>query len=174
MPGLALRLSLIAAALLFVFGSLLRSADPIFASLVSLPEALHRDHRSHVVLMGFCAWIAGGSYGALVESPSLRRAPDRFPITLGCTGPDHRARHPHRAVRCVRAHAAGMVLRRRAFLRATTGLTAAQYARQGFFQMVWVVTLVVPLRLATRAMIAPDPSLARRHTLMALPLRRHL
>jgi hypothetical protein len=56
------------------------------------------------------------------------------------------------------------------FLRATTGLTAAQYARQGFFQMVWVVALVVPLLLATRAALAPDPSLARRHTLLALPI----
>ena len=33
------------------------------------------------------------------------------------------------------------------FLRATTGLTAAEYARRGFFQMVWVVALVVPLLL---------------------------
>ena len=36
--------------------------------------------------------------------------------------------------------------------------------------MVWVVALVVPLLLATRAMLAPDPSLARRHTLMSLPI----
>lgn len=167
----ALRLSLIVAALLFVFGSLLRSADPIFASLVSLPELDIGTIASHVVLMGFCAWIAGGwAYGALVESPSLRRAPDRFPITLG-------ALDLTTALGTLTVLFGAYVLTQlgwffggERFLRATTGLTAAQYARQGFFQMVWVVTLVVPLLLASRAMIAPDPSLARRHTLMSLPI----
>ena len=41
--------SLIVAALLLVFGSLLRSADPIFASLVSLPELDVETIASHVV-----------------------------------------------------------------------------------------------------------------------------
>ena len=166
-----LRLSLIVGGLLLVFGSLLRSADPIFASLVSLPELDVETIASHVVLMGFCAWITGGwAYGALVESPSLRRAPDRFPVTLG-------ALDLTTALGTLAVLFGAYVLTQlgwffggERFLRATTGLTAAQYARQGFFQMVWVVTLVVPLLLATRAVLAPDPALARRHTLMSLPI----
>jgi hypothetical protein len=166
-----LRLSLIVGGLLLVFGSLLRSADPIFASLVSLPELDVETIASHVILMGFCAWIAGGwAYGALAESPSLRRAPERFPVTLG-------ALDLTTALGTLAVLFGAYVLTQlgwffggERFLRATTGLTAAQYARQGFFQMVWVVTLVVPLLLATRAVLAPDPALARRHTLMSLPI----
>jgi hypothetical protein len=57
-----------------------------------------------------------------------------------------------------------------AFLQARTGLTAAEYARQGFFQMVIVVLLVVPLLLATRAALQPGEALERRHTTLSVPL----
>ena len=165
------RLSLIVAALLLVFGSLLRSADPIFASLVALPDLDVGTIVSHVLLIGFCAWIAGGwAYGALVESPTLRRAPDRLPFTLG-------ALDLTTALGTLTVLFGAYVLTQlgwffggERFLRATTGLTAAQYARQGFFQMVWVVALVVPLLLATRAALAPEPALARRHTVLSLPI----
>jgi hypothetical protein len=49
-------------------------------------------------------------------------------------------------------------------------LTVAEYARQGFFQMVLVVALVVPLLVASRAALRPGRALARRHTLLSLPL----
>jgi len=166
-----LRLSLIVAALLLVFGSLLRSADPIFASLVALPDLDVGTMVSHIVLMGFCAWIAGGwAYGALVESPARSRAPERLPLTL-------RAMDVTTALGTLTVLFGAFVLTQlgwffggERFLHATTGLTAAQYARQGFFQMAWVVALVVPLLLATRAALAPEPSLARRHTMLSLPI----
>ncbi len=56
------------------------------------------------------------------------------------------------------------------FLRSTTGLSAAEYARHGFFQMVAVVALVVPLLVATRAALRPGRDLLRRHRALALPL----
>jgi hypothetical protein len=56
------------------------------------------------------------------------------------------------------------------FLQARTGLTAAEYARKGFFQMVFVVLLVVPLLVATRALLAPGIDAARRHTRLAIPM----
>jgi hypothetical protein len=56
------------------------------------------------------------------------------------------------------------------FLRERTGLTAAQYAREGFFQIVWVVLLVVPVLMATRAALRPGRELARRHTMLSLPV----
>ena len=166
-----LRLTLIVASLLLVFGSLLRSADPIFASLVSLPDLDVGTIVSHVFLFGFFAWIAGGwAYGALVESPQSRRAPAEFPISLG-------ALDLTTALGTLTVLFGAYVLTQlgwffggERFLHATTGLTAAQYARKGFFQMVWVVALVVPLLLATRAALARDASLARRHTLLSLPV----
>ena len=168
---MALRLSLIAVTLLFVFGGLLRGADPIFASLVSLPDFDVATLLSHVLLIGVFAWIAGGwAYGALVESPTVRRAPDRLPIVVG-------APELTTSLGTLNVLFAAYVLTQlgwffggERFLHATTGLTAAQYARQGFFQMVWVVALVVPLLLATRAALRPEPSLTRRHTLLAFPI----
>jgi hypothetical protein len=166
-----IRLALIVASLLFVFGSLLRSADPIFASLVSLPDLDVGTIVSHAFLIGFCAWIAGGwAYGALVESNASRRAPDRLPVTLSTLDLTT-------ALGTLTVLFAAYVLTQlgwffggERFLHATTGLTAAQYARRGFFQMVWVVALVVPLLLVTRAALAPEPALARRHTLLSLPV----
>jgi len=167
----AARLALISGSLLLVFGSLLRSADPIFERLVALPDFDVGVLVSHVFVAGFFTWIAGGwAYGALVASPERWRAPDRFPIALGA--PDLTA-----ALGTLTVLFAAYVLTQLGwffggehFLRETTGLTAAEYARRGFFQMVAVVALVVPLLLATRATLKPDPALARRHTLLALPV----
>jgi hypothetical protein len=166
-----LRLTLIVASLLLVFGSLLRSADPIFASIVSLPDLDVGTIVSHVFLFGFFAWIAGGwAYGALVESPQVRRAPARFPISLGALDLTTALGTLTLLFGAYVLTQLGWFFGGERFLRATTGLTAAQYARRGFFQMVWVVALVVPLLLATRAVLAPEPSLARRHTLLSLPV----
>jgi hypothetical protein len=165
------RLALIAGTLLLVFGSLLRSADPIFARLVRLPDFDLETLLSHLFVAGVFAWIAGGwAYGALVETPARGRAPDRLPFTL-------RALDVTTALGTLALLFSAYVLTQlgwffggERFLRATTGLTAAEYARQGFFQMVWVVALVVPILLVTRAALAPEPALTRRHTLLSLPI----
>jgi hypothetical protein len=167
----AVRLCLISGSLLLVFGSLLRSADPIFEQLVALPDFDVGLLVSHVVVTCFFAWVAGGwAYGALVESPARGRAPDRFPLTLG-------AADLTTALGTLTVLFGAYVLAQlgwffggERFLRETTGLTAAEYARRGFFQMVVVVALVVPLLLATRATLKPDAALARRHTLLSLPV----
>ena len=165
------RLALISGSLLLVFGSLLRSADPIFERLVALPDFDVGLVISHVFVAGFFAWIAGGwAYGALVASPARWRAPDRFPISLGA--PDLTA-----ALGTLTVLFGAYVLTQlgwffggERFLRETTGLTAAEYARHGFFQMVAVVALVVPLLLGDarhaeagrRARAPPHAALAAR------------
>lgn len=167
----ALRLSLIAVTLLVVFGGLLRGADPIFASLVSLPDFDLGTLLSHVFLVGLFAWIAGGwAYGALVESPKTRRAPDRLPIAFGVPELTTTLGTLNVLFAAYVLTQLGWFFGGERFLHATTGLTAAQYARRGFFQMVWVVALVVPLLLFTRAALTPERSLTRRHTLLALPI----
>ncbi|HTK49739.1 MAG TPA: DUF4173 domain-containing protein [Gemmatimonadaceae bacterium] len=168
---LGARLTIIAGTLLLVFGSLLRSADPIFARLVRLPDLDVETLVSHLFVAGFFAWIAGGwAYGALVESPAKGRAPLGLPFTL-------RSLDVTTALGTLAALFSAYVLTQlgwffggERFLHATTGLTAAEYARQGFFQMVWVVALVVPVLLVTRAALAPETALTRRHTLLSLPI----
>ena len=167
----AARMALIAGVLLLVFGSLLRSADPIFARLVDLPALDVGTIVSHIIVAGVFAWIAGGwAYGALVASPNSRRAPDRLPFTLNTLDVTTALGTLNVLFGAYVLTQLGWFFGGERFLHATTGLTAAEYARQGFFQMVWVVVLVVPLLLATRAALAPDHALARRHTLLSLPV----
>lgn len=166
----ALRATLIALPLLLVFGALLRDADPLFASVIALPDIDLGTLISHVVVIGFFGWVtAGWARGAMLATPAPR-LPEQLPFSLG-------ALDVTAALGALNALFAAYVLTQlgwffggERFLQAQTGLTAAQYARQGFFQMVWVVLLVVPVLLTTRAALRPDPALARRHTALALPL----
>ncbi|HEV7990773.1 MAG TPA: DUF4173 domain-containing protein [Gemmatimonadaceae bacterium] len=167
----AFRASLIVASLLIVFGSLLRSADPIFASLVALPDLDFGVVASHLVVAGVFAWIAGGwAYGALVADPAAHRAPDRLPFALGMLDVTTALGTLTALFATFMVAQLGWLFGGERFLRESTGLTAAEYARQGFFQMVAVVALVVPLLLATRAMLRPDASVKRRHTVLSLPI----
>jgi hypothetical protein len=47
---------------------------------------------------------------------------------------------------------------------------AAQYARRGFFEMAWIVALVVPVIVVTRGGVRDDARAAKRHTRLAIPL----
>ena len=164
----AARLALISRSLLLVFGSLLRSADPIFERLVALPDFDVGLVISHVFVAGFFAWTAGGwAYGALVASPARWRAPDRSPISLGAldlTAP----RHAHRAFGAYVLTQLGWFFGGERFLRETRAdrrrVRAARPSRW------WPSSLVVPLLLATRAMLRPDAALERRHALLSLPV----
>ena len=165
------RPALIALAALVVFGSLLRNADPIFASLVNLPSIDLSDIMRHVVLAGFFAWIvAGWARASLVDNPTRHRSTGALPIQLD--GADITAALGTLAVLFTAfvATQIGWLFGGEKFLQARTGLTAAAYARQGFFQMVWVVTLVIPILVGTRAALGPGRGLARRHTLLSLPV----
>jgi hypothetical protein len=165
------RIAMIAVPLLLVFGSLLRSADPIFASLVTLPDIDVEMVVSHLFVIGACAWFAAGwtrgalvakdgsAIGAKVSLPQL----DTLEITTALVT-------LNALFGAFVATQLGWFFGGEEFLRARTGLTAASYARQGFFQMLLVVALVVPLLVATRAMLRPGRALARRHTMLSLPV----
>jgi hypothetical protein len=165
------RVVLIAGSLLFVFGSLLRDADPIFASLVALPQFDLETIASHTVVIVFYTWLVSGWVrGALVVDVGKQRAPQTLPFGLSLLDITT-------ALVTLNVLFAAFVLAQlgwffggEAFLRARTGLTASAYARQGFFQMLWVVLLVVPLLVATRAALRPGHALARRHTVLSMPI----
>ncbi|MDB4883162.1 MAG: hypothetical protein JWL95_1928 [Gemmatimonadetes bacterium] len=165
------RASLIAGGVAVVFGSLLRGADPVFARLVALPDLDFPSIASHVLVASFFAWTTGGwAYGALVVNPSASRAPERLPVTLGMLEVTTALATLNVLFGAFVLTQLGWFFGGERFLSATTGLTAAEYARQGFFQMVMVVVLVVPLLLATRAALSPEGALSRRHTSLSLPV----
>jgi hypothetical protein len=166
-----LRPAVIAVVALVVFGALLRSADPIFASLVDLSAFDFETIGSHVVVAGFFGWVvAGWARGSLAENATNHRSVAPLPIQLDTA--DITAALGTLAVLFTAfiATQIGWMFGGEKFLQARTGLTAAAYARQGFFQMVWVVTLVVPILVGTRAALGPGRDLARRHTLLSLPV----
>jgi hypothetical protein len=165
------RASVIAVVLLLVFGSLLREADPIFASLIALPELDLGLMLSHVLVTGFFAWVvAGWARGALLDGAPTWRAPDRLPFTIGMLDITVALVTLNVLFALFIGAQLGWFFGGEQFLRERTGLTAAAYARQGFFQMTAVVALVVPLLVATRAVLQPGREVARRHTALSLPL----
>jgi hypothetical protein len=167
----ALRTALIVVVLLLVFGSLLRGADPIFASLVKLPDVDLGEIASHLVVIGFFTWLVGGwARGALRTGEGRFRAPDRLPLEIGLVDVTAALGTLNALFALFVLIQLGWFFGGEQFLRAQTGLTVAEYARRGFFQMVWVVVLVVPLLLATRAALRPGGAVARRHTMLSLPL----
>ncbi len=166
-----LRASLIALPLLFVFGSLLVDADPVFASIVALPELDIETIVSHVMVAVFFAWIvAGWARGALIANLSRSRPPEQLPFALGMLDVTTALGTLNALFGLYVLTQLGWFFGGERFLQARTGLTAAEYARQGFFQMVWVVVLVVPVLVGTRAALQPGRALERRHTALALPL----
>jgi hypothetical protein len=167
----ALRATLIALPLLLVFGALLRGADPVFASLVALPEVELDTVISHVAVVGFFAWVmAGWARSALLAGPPGPRLPEQLPFTLSALDITVALGALNVLFALFVATQIGWFFGGERFLQATAGLTAAQYARQGFFQMVWVVLLVVPVLLGTRAALRPGREMERRHAALALPL----
>jgi hypothetical protein len=142
--GIALALPLLA-----LFGALLAAADPVFAELASRLVPDLADPTEHVVAVVGFGWVAGGALRALLRRPEEGPGPE--PKPLGA---------PFGATEIVVVLAlvdvlflAFVAVQLRAFfggdgfVQATTGLTYAEYARQGFFQLVAVTALAVPLLL---------------------------
>jgi len=159
---------LIGLVVVVVFGSLLRSADPIFASIVSLPAFDFDTIAEHVVLAGFFAWIVSGwARGALLDDPPAR-APSGFPVRLSRLDITVGLGALAVLLAAFIATQLGWFFGGEAFLRARTGLTVSAYARRGFFELVWVTTLAIPLILATRAAVpTAEHDVRRRHSVLS-------
>jgi hypothetical protein len=164
----AVRGAVIAIPLLIIFGSLLVSADPIFASL--LPSFDLETVLSHTLIIGLFTWIvAGWSRRALLDRPPVA-APGGFPISLDRQDVTIALGTVLVLFAVFMLTQLGWLFGGESFLRERTGLTVAGYARTGFFQLVWVVLLVVPLLLATRAALRPASDAVARHTMLGLPI----
>lgn len=171
--GTAVRVTVLSGVLLLVFGSLLRSGDPIFASLVTLPDLDFPTLVSHVLLIVFfAAVVAGWARGALMTRAGAARCPDVSFVRLGTVDVTGALGTLFVLFAVFVAAQLGWLFGGERFLRERTGLTAAAYARQGFLQMMWVVALVVPVLVATRAALDPagGAALRRRHARLSLPI----
>jgi hypothetical protein len=145
--GVALGL-LVATPVVLVFGALLGEADPLFGRAIQRILSLNLDPvLEHVAPIGVCAWLAVG----LTRTITVRNGtPRQLPATLGMVG--------FASIGTAVAAVAMLLLvfiafqARTLFLgagqfQAVTGLTVAEYARRGFFQLVLVAALSLPLLL---------------------------
>ena len=165
----ALRAMLITAPLVFVFALLLSRADPVLASIFRLPQIDAELVLSHVFVAGAFAWWSAGYIRGALLGVARRPALPEIPFRLGI------AEITTSLGALVVLFAAFVALQLRWLfgggdvVLATTGLTVAEYARRGFFELVAVAVLVAPVILGTRAVIEDD-KVVRRHRQLSLAL----
>ena len=165
-----LRAVLLTVPLVFVFTVLLSRADPVFAAVFHLPQVDAERFFSHVLIAGaFAWWSAGWLRGALLGVARRVALPEQIPVRLGLA----EITTSLGAVIALFALFVGLQLRwlfgGADVVLATTGLTVAEYARRGFFELVAVAALVLPLILGLRATIE-DEHVVRRHRQLSIAL----
>ena len=132
-----------------IFGALFAAADPIFNAFYSRlfdfnPETLVQ----HAVIIGAVFWVVGGFLRDMVI-PGVYQS--TTPIVSGGRMSFTEMMIVLGAVSLTFLLFVTIQLRALfggdAFVLAETGLTYAEYARQGFFHMAWAAALVLPLLL---------------------------
>ena len=155
----------IAAPLLFVFGALFVAADAVFENLViEVFDIDLVDIFSHLFLVGFFAWISAGLLWLFL----LSREPEGFSfsrpgvLSLGITEVGITlglldllfAAFVFVQIRYLFGGAETVV--------AADGLTYAEYARRGFFELVTVTALALPLLLVAHWLLRGEERAHRR------------
>lgn len=155
-----------------VFGLLFEVADPLFGALLSLPKIDFGLVVTHVLLAATITWLAAGWLQAAfgnVEPNVVRQA--KPTITFGTTDVTALLGGVGALFALFIGVQIGWLFGGEQLVRSTTGLSYAEYARHGFFELVMVSLLLLPVLLGTRALIRDDDHRAiRRHQLLALPI----
>lgn len=170
--GAGLRALVLAIPLLLVFGLLFANADPVFGSLLALPDIRLDIIASHVFVAGFVTWAtAGWLHGAFATVAPPPRREGQLSISLGALDLTAILGGLVALFAAFVAVQVGWLFGGERLVRSTTGLGYAEYARHGFFELVWVSLLVLPVLLGTRALVPDADTVAvRRHKLLAMPL----
>ena len=155
--GLALVLPL-----LLLFGALLSAADAVYQRLLS--QAFQFNFAALLGHFGWAlllAWLTAG-FGRALLSERPERAPRFRPAALGAV-------ETGTILGLLNLLFLSFVLVQvryffggAATVAATAGLTYTQYARSGFFELVWVAALVLPLLLGLHRLQNPESARAER------------
>jgi hypothetical protein len=131
--------------LVLIFGALFASADPVFAEAVESIARLDLiPALQHAVVIGGLSWavagylwgIVGTGPGRPVPLPAMRLGFTPVVVPLGATAG---------LFLLFIAAQAGTLFGGEAFIRSQAGLSIADYARRGFFQMLLASALSLPL-----------------------------
>jgi hypothetical protein len=144
--------------LLLLFGTLLTAADPVFGHLVRTAFAIDIGRLiSHVVVITILSWSTGGYVLALLHRSSspLDGTPAWLP-TLGLI----EIGIPMTALAFLFVAfigvQAGYLFGGEALVQATVGLSFAEYARRGFFELVAASGLAIPVVIAADLLLRQD------------------
>jgi hypothetical protein len=150
---------------LIIFGTLFMEADAVFENLVK--NIFHVDFvtlLSHMLVVAFLAWIAAGYLRGLLVETKVPTPPAARPQFLGVGIIEIGV-----VLGAVNLLFLSFVIVQFRYLfgghglvQATTGLTYAQYARRGFFELVTVAALVLPLLLGVHWLLRKENPLHER------------
>ncbi len=147
---------LLAIPLLLLFGILFAAADPVFEHAVTrLFQGRAEDLPASVVWIGFWSWISAGFLRQVLISPSPTGPRLRAPAALSLGSIEAAT-----VLGLLNLLFGAFVLVQLRYLfggaalvEATVGLSYAEYARRGFFELVAVAALVLPILLALDALV---------------------
>jgi hypothetical protein len=165
--GLVLRLlvaALLAVPLLLMFGALLVAADPVFARLVRTVFGIDFGRvASHAIVTVGLSWLAAGYLLALwnrggTPDPGIRGGlPTLGLVEIGV---------PMVSLTVLFAAfigvQAGYLFGGEAHVQATVGLSLAEYARRGFFELVAASGLMIPVVIGADLLLRQDDPRALR------------
>lgn len=153
------------------FGALFVSADPLFGRVVSSLIGVELERLlSHPLLIAALTWAAAGYLWTHMGSrplrfpapPAVRLGGTQVITVLGATA---------LVFAFFVAVQAGSLFGGEAFIRNQTGLTYAEYARRGFFQIVLAAGLSLPLVYVAPFVVSPSTRRAAvLHALMSIQL----
>ncbi len=171
--GRLVKALLITIPIVFVFTLLLTQADPIFGSFFVIPNFRLDEFLSHFLIAGFFTWIVSGWLRrALFTNPDPNRdAPIAFPFTLGTTDVTVALGALNLLFAAFVMVQIGWLFGGESLVLRTTGLSYAAYARRGFFELMAVAALLLPVLLAAQALIpAAEERTLRLYRRLAVPL----
>ena len=150
---------LFAIPLLIIFGSLFMEADAVFEALVK--DIFYVDFVtlvSHMLLAAFFAWVSAGYLRGLLVETKVPVAGLERPSFLGVSIIEIGV-----VLGAINLLFLSFVIVQFRYLfgghelvQATTGLTYAQYARRGFFELATVAALVLPLLLGAHWLLRKE------------------
>lgn len=156
--------ALLALPLLLLFGTLLTAADAVFQRFVS--QLLNIDLSAvagHLLWIGVIASLAAGFGRAALLSPvSTQGATVPLRLTLGRVETATLLGLLNALFLSFVLVQIGALFGGRHWVQTTPGFNYKDYARSGFFELVWVAVLVLPILLALHAVQTPSDDKARR------------
>lgn len=158
--------------LLLLFTFLLTQADPVFGSFITFPDIDIGEILSHIFIAGFFAWVVAGWLRRSLLAHRATGTPATSPLpTLGTTDVTLALGALNVLFATFVVVQIGWLFGGEALVLRTTGLSYAEYARRGFFELTCVAGLLLPVLLGAQALIpATDARTLRFHRRLAVPL----